>query len=403
MADFGGTELEAFRAEAREWLEANFPKSLTEDPNAPVVIIPGAASDSPDAKLWTQAMGAKGWGAPTWPKQYGGGGLTAGEARVLQQEMARIGAYNPIVGMGTSMFGPTLLEYGTEEQKQRHIPPIVRGELRWCQGYSEPGAGSDLAALTTKCEDAGDHWKINGQKIWTSGAQYADWCFCLVRTDTSKKHEGISFVLINMHQPGVETRPIKLIAGSSPFCETFFTDARAEKNDMLGPVNGGWTIGKRLLQHERSGQGGGRMMGGGPGLDVLAKKYVGVDEKGRIADADLRSRLTAHMMDAKAHGLTIARAMNEARGNVNPSATTSIMKNSGTTIGQTKAELTLEIMGHQGLGWEGDDFTAEELAAVRGWLGGKATTIFGGSQEIQSNIISKRILNLPDSIGAAAG
>jgi len=403
MADFGGTELEAFRAEAREWLEANFPKSLTEDPNAPVVIIPGAASDSPDAKLWTQAMGAKGWGAPTWPKQYGGGGLTAGEARVLQQEMARIGAYNPIVGMGTSMFGPTLLEYGTEEQKQRHIPPIVRGELRWCQGYSEPGAGSDLAALTTKCEDAGDHWKINGQKIWTSGAQYADWCFCLVRTDTSKKHEGISFVLINMHQPGVETRPIKLIAGSSPFCETFFTDARAEKNDMLGPVNGGWTIGKRLLQHERSGQGGGRMMGGGPGLDVLAKKYVGVDEKGRIADADLRSRLTAHMMDAKAHGLTIARAMNEARGNVNPSATTSIMKNSGTTIGQTKAELTLEIMGHQGLGWEGDDFTAEELAAVRGWLGGKATTIFGGSQEIQSNIISKRILNLPDSLGAAAG
>ena len=403
MADFGGAELEAFRAEAREWLEANFPKSLTEDPNAPVVIIPGAASDSPDAKLWTQRMGAKGWGAPTWPKQYGGGGLSTGEARVLQQEMARIGAYNPIVGMGTSMFGPTLLEYGTEEQKQRHIPPIVRGELRWCQGYSEPGAGSDLAALTTKCEDAGDHWKINGQKIWTSGAQYADWCFCLVRTDTSKKHEGISFVLIDMHQPGVETRPIKLIAGSSPFCETFFTDARAEKNDMVGPLNGGWTIGKRLLQHERSGQGGGRMMGGGPGLDVLAKKYVGVDDKGRIADTDLRSRLTAHLMDAKAHGLTIQRATNEARGNVNPSATTSIMKNSGTTIGQQKAELTLEIMGHQGLGWEGDDFTPEEIQAVRGWLGGKATTIFGGSQEIQSNIISKRILNLPDSIGAGAG
>jgi len=403
MADFGGTELEAFRAEAREWLEANFPKSLTEDPNAPVVMIPGAANDSPDAKLWTQRMGAKGWGAPTWPKQYGGGGLSGGEARVLQQEMTRIGAYNPIVGMGTSMFGPTLLEYGTEEQKQRHIPPIVRGELRWCQGYSEPGAGSDLAALQTKCEDAGDHWKINGQKIWTSGAQYADWCFCLVRTDTTKKHEGISFVLIDMHQPGVETRPIKLIAGSSPFCETFFTDARAEKNDMVGPLNGGWTIGKRLLQHERSGQGGGRMMGGGPGLDVLAKKYVGVDDKGRIADTDLRSRLTAHLMDAKAHGLTIQRAMNEARGNVNPSATTSIMKNSGTTIGQQKAELTLEIMGHQGLGWEGDDFTPEEIQAVRGWLGGKATTIFGGSQEIQSNIISKRILNLPDSIGAGAG
>jgi len=403
MADFGGAELDAFREEARTWLEANFPKSLTEDPNAPVVIIPGAGNDSDDHRLWTQRMGEKGWGAPTWPKQYGGGGLTPAEARVLLQEMTRIGAYNPVAGMGTSMFGPTLLEYGTEEQKQRHIPPIVRGELRWCQGYSEPGAGSDLAALATKCEDAGDHWKINGQKIWTSGAQYADWCFCLVRTDTAKKHEGISFVLIDMHQPGVETRPIKLIAGSSPFCETFFTDARAEKTDMVGPLNGGWTIGKRLLQHERSGQGGGRMMGGGPGLDLLAKKYVGVDDKGRIADADLRSRLAAHMIDAKAHALTIVRAMNEARGNVNPSATTSIMKNSGTTIGQQKAELTLEIMGHQGLGWEGEDFSGDELAAVRGWLGGKATTIFGGSQEIQSNIISKRILNLPDIVGPSNG
>src|ERR1700678_482312 len=227
MADFGGTELDAFRAEAREWLGANFPKSLTEDPNAPVVIIPGAASDRADAKLWTQRMGAKRWGAPTSPKQYGGGGLTAGEARVLQQEMARIGAYTPIVGMGTSMFGPTLLEYGTEEQKQRHIPPIVRGELRWCQGYSEPGAGSDLAALQTKAEDKGDHYLVNGSKIWTSGAQFADWCYCLVRTDPkAKKHEGISFMMIDMHSPGVEVRPILLINGTSPFCETFFTDVK---------------------------------------------------------------------------------------------------------------------------------------------------------------------------------
>ena len=401
MADFGG-DVDAFRAEAREWLDANFPKALASQPDPTMVMIPGAANASPDYKLWVKRMGEKGWGTPTWPKQYGGGGLSPAEARVLQQEMARIGAYNPIVGMGTSMFGPTLLEYGTEDQKQRHIPPIVRGELRWCQGYSEPGAGSDLAALQTKCEDAGDHWKINGQKIWTSGAQYADWCFCLVRTDTSKKHEGISFVLINMHQPGVETRPIKLIAGSSPFCETFFTDARAEKNDMVGPLNGGWTIGKRLLQHERSGQGGGRMMAG-PSIDTLAKTYVGLDENGRLSDPDLRTRLTAHMIDAKAHALTLARAMNEARGNVNPSATTSIMKNSGTQIGQQKAELTLEIMGHQGLGWEGDDFSADELTAVRGWLSGKATTIFGGSQEIQSNIISKRILHLPDAIGASNG
>jgi len=393
MADFGASDLDAFRAEARAWLEENFPKSLAHQQTA---MIPGAEGLSADGKLWKQRMADKGWGAPTWPTEYGGGGLSGAEARVLQQEMARIGAENPVAGMGTSMFGPTLLEYGTEAQKKRHIPPIVRGELRWCQGYSEPGAGSDLASLQTKCEDAGDHWKINGQKIWTSGAQYADWCFCLVRTDTSKKHEGISFVLINMHQPGVETRPIKLIAGNSPFCETFFTDARAEKDDMVGPINGGWTIGKRLLQHERSGQGGGRMMAG---QDVvsLAKTYVGLDEHGRIADADLRTRIARHQIDAKAHSLTLQRAAEEAKGNINPSATTSVMKNSGTWIGQEKAELTLEIMGHQGLGWDGEDFTRDERDAVRTWLSGKATTIFGGSQEIQSNIVSKRILGLPDT------
>jgi alkylation response protein AidB-like acyl-CoA dehydrogenase len=393
MADFGGSDLDAFRAEARDWLEANFPKSLA---NQPTAMIPGGEALSADGKLWKQRMADKGWGAPTWPTEYGGGGLSGAEARVLLQEMARIGAENPVAGMGTSMFGPTLLEYGTEAQKKRHIPPIVRGELRWCQGYSEPGAGSDLASLQTKCEDVGDHWKINGQKIWTSGAQYADWCFCLVRTDTSKKHEGISFVLINMRQPGVETRPIKLIAGNSPFCETFFTDARAEKDDMVGPLNGGWTIGKRLLQHERSGQGGGRMMAGGSVLD-LAKKYVGLDEKGRIADPDLRTRITKHLIDAKAHALTMQRAVVEAKGNINPSATTSVMKNSGTWIGQEKAELTLEIMGSQGLGWEGDQFSRDEREAVRTWLSGKATTIFGGSQEIQSNIVSKRILGLPDT------
>ncbi|HEY5107286.1 MAG TPA: acyl-CoA dehydrogenase family protein [Caulobacteraceae bacterium] len=394
MADFGA-DTETFRGEARAWLEENFPKSLGRDPEAAAEALMAPGRPTGDAALWRQRMADKGWGAPTWPREYGGG-LSPAQARVLQQEMAKIGATNPIVGMGTSMFGPTLLEYGTEDQKQRHIPPIVRGELRWCQGYSEPGAGSDLASLQTKCEDAGDHWKVNGQKIWTSGAQYADWCFCLVRTDPARKHEGISFVLIDMHQPGVETRPIKLISGASPFCETFFTDARVEKNDMVGPVNGGWTIAKRLLQHERSGQGGGRMMGAGTSVPDLAKTYVGVDAKGRIASSDLRARIAAHMMGARAHLLTLQRATAEARGNQDPSATTSVMKNSGTRIGQERAELTLEIMGLQGLGWEGDDFRDEERAAVRGWLSGKATTIFGGSFEIQNNIISKRILGLPE-------
>ncbi len=395
-----GEDLDGFRAEARAWLEENFPKSLTAGLEATPDLIPGAESLSGDALAWKQRMAAKGWGTPTWPKTYGGGGLSGAQARVLAEEMAAIGAYNPIAGMGISMFGPTLLEYGTEDQKQRHIPPIVRGEIRWCQGYSEPGAGSDLAALQTKCEDAGDHWKINGQKIWTSGAQYSDWCFCLVRTDTTRKHEGISFVLIDMHQPGVETRPIKLIAGTSPFCETFFTDARVEKNDMVGPLNGGWSVGKRLLQHERSGQGGGRLMGAGKTLKEIAHDYLEGEEEGLGAE-DLRGRMIAQAVDTKAHALTMKRAAAEAKGNLNPSATTSVMKNSSTRIGQDKAELTLEIMGAQGLGWEGEDFTPEERQVVRAWLSGKATTIFGGSFEIQNNIISKRILGLPDSTRSA--
>ena len=397
MADFGGTDLEAFRSEVRSWVEANFPASLRGKGNP--MMREERFKPSADQEAWRKAVGEKGWGVPTWPKQYGGGGLSGAEARVVQQEFGRAGAYNPIGGMGVMMFGPTLLEYGTEAQKQEHIPPICRGEIQWCQGFSEPGAGSDLAGLQTKAEDKDDHFVINGQKIWTSGAQWADWCFCLVRTDTTKKHEGISFVLFTMHQPGVEVRPIPLIAGSSPFCETFFTDAVAQKKDLVGPLNGGWTIAKRLLQHERSGltgAGGSGMAGGARGLEDLAKEYVGLDEKGRIADQDLRMRIAQNAMNWRAFQQTAMRAMAESKGNSGPSAASSIMKNAGTWLMQEKHELALEVMGHQGLGWEGDAFKPDELAAVRGWLFGKAFTIYGGSQEVQNNIISKRILGLPD-------
>jgi alkylation response protein AidB-like acyl-CoA dehydrogenase len=396
MADIGD-DTDAFRTEVRTWMAANYPDALKEEPlnlSNPEAML--GLTPSPAAITWRERVGATGWGAPTWPKAYGGGGLSAAEARVVRQEVARIGAYNPIMGMGVMMFGPTLLEYGTEAQKQQHIPAICRGELQWCQGFSEPGAGSDLASLQTKCEDKGDHYLINGSKIWTSGAQHAQWCFCLVRTDTSKKHEGISFILIDMATPGVEVRPIQLISGDSPFCETFFTDVKVPKANLVGPLNGGWTIAKRLLQFERNGLSGGEGDGGAVSLDQMAKAYVGVDEQGRIADGDLRSRLTQHMMDAKAFTLTLMRAAAEAKGQAGPSAATSIMKNAGARVDQERAELTLEIMGRQGLGWEGDSFKPEELSAVRDWLGGKATTIYGGSQEIQNNIIAKRILGLPD-------
>ncbi|THD81794.1 MAG: acyl-CoA dehydrogenase [Phenylobacterium sp.] len=396
MADFGGSD-EAFRTEVRNWISANFPASLKGKPNP--MMREERSKPSADQEAWRKAMGDKGWGVPTWPKEYGGGGLSPAEARVVQQELGRAGAYNPIAGMGVMMFGPTLLEYGTEAQKKQHIPPIVKGDLQWCQGFSEPGAGSDLASLQTKAEDKGDHFLVNGQKIWTSGAQFADWCFCLVRTDTSKKHEGISFVLFPMHQAGVEVRPIQLISGNSPFCETFITDVKVPKDQLVGPLNGGWSIAKRLLQHERSGlsgAGGGGMFGMAKPLEALAKEYIGTDAAGRIADSDLRTRVIQNQIDARAFQQTAFRAMAESKGNSSPSAATSIMKNAGTRVMQDRAELTLEIMGAQGLGWAGEGFNADELMAVRGWLGGKAVTIYGGSQEIQNNIISKRILGLPD-------
>jgi alkylation response protein AidB-like acyl-CoA dehydrogenase len=393
------SELEAFRTEVRDFLAKNFPPSLKD--RGMMMFAEGRGSNEPDFLKWKKAMAERGWGTPSWPKQWGGGGLSKAQARVLNQEMMRAGAFSPIGGMGVGMFGPTLLEYGNDEQKKKHMPGIVNGTVRWCQGYSEPGAGSDLASLRTQAVDKGDHFLVNGQKIWTSGAQWADWCFCLVRTDNSKKHEGISFLLIDMSSPGVETRPIKLISGVSPFCETFFTDVKVPKENLLGPLNGGWTVGKRLLQFERDGQGGNARGANFRGadnrsVDEIAKDYVGTDDKGRIADKALRAKIAAHMMDAKAMGLTVGRAQEEARSNQGPSAMTSMMKNANVKVNQDRAELLLEIMGTQGLGWEGATFEQNELDATRNWLSGKAQSIYGGSNEIQSNIIAKRVLGLLD-------
>jgi alkylation response protein AidB-like acyl-CoA dehydrogenase len=293
-----------------------------------------------------------------------------------------------------------VLEYGTDDQKVKHLPGIASGEVRWCLGLSEPAPGSDLASLTTRAVDDGDNWVLNGQKIWTSGADRSHWCGALVRTNAdASKRDGISFVMLPMDQPGVRARPIKLIAGASPFCETFFEDARAEKADLLGKVNEGWSVIKRLLQHERQSQTGGGRAAAGPveTPQDVAKRYVGVDDNGLLDDADLRTRLASHLMDAEAHGLTQARIGAEARGNVEVTAAASIMKNSATLVAQTRAELMLEVMGSQGVGWEGPGFSGDELASVRGWLSGKAMSIYGGSSEVQRNIISKNILGLPET------
>lgn len=391
-------DLEAFRVETRAWLETNCPQSMRQPIAGDEDYVWGGRAykfPSEDAKLWLERMGAKGWTAPTWPAEYGGGGLSGAENAVLQQELKRINARPALFSFGVWMLGPVLLEYASEEQKREHLPKIVRGEIRWCQGYSEPGAGSDLAGLQTKCEDKGDHWLINGQKVWTSYANYADWCFCLVRTDTNVKHEGISFVLIDMTTPGVETRPIKLISGSSPFCETFFTDVKVPKGNMVGRLNGGWEIAKRLLQYERTNISG---FGSGARVDVvdIAKQHVGLED-GALADRDLRARIAGHKMFERAYALTVQRAQEEAKAGGNVSHMASMFKVAGATLNQERCELMVEAAGNRALGWAGEGFTPDDLAVTRGWLRSKGNSIEGGTTEINLNVVAKRVLGLRDT------
>ncbi|MFU8814308.1 MAG: acyl-CoA dehydrogenase family protein [Pseudomonadales bacterium] len=389
--------LDSFRQEAREWLEANCPASM----RGRTVHFEDAYDvyNTDDARLWLERAAARGWTAPGWPEEYGGGGLSRDEVRVLNQEMAAIRALPPATGMGLSMIGPTLLEFGNEEQRQRHLPRIVSGEVRWCQGYSEPGSGSDLASLRTRAILDGDHFVINGQKVWTSGASHADWMFCLVRTDPeAPKHEGISFVLLEMKQPGVTIKPIRLISGSSPFCETFFDNAIARKEDLVGELNKGWTVAKRLLQYERSGPGDSAPVRGKPRLNPyaqIAMDYEGANQ-GRVADPLMRDRITRQVMQEKSLQLTARRVAEESKSSGAPGAATSIFKYVGSTLAKDGSELKAMLRGTNGLGWDGGEFSHEELESTRGWLRDRAVTIYGGTNEVQLNIIAKRVLGLPD-------
>jgi alkylation response protein AidB-like acyl-CoA dehydrogenase len=390
--------IDDFRSETRTWLAQNCPAGA----RGAGQILTGSTRikiEDPDTRLWLTRMAEKGWTAPMWPKAYGGGGLSKEQYIVLIEEMRRIDARTPLMGMGTSMIGPTLLELGTEDQKRRHLPPIVRGELAWCQGYSEPGAGSDLASLRTRAEDRGDHFVINGQKIWTSGAQYADWMFALVRTHPDvPKHEGISFVMLNMHQTGVTVKPIRLISGTSPFCETFFDNAIAKKEDLVGEVNKGWSVGKRLLQHERSGMSalvGGGPRDSGPSLAEVAKSYLGQHD-GKLADPALRTEVIRHTMNSRVFRLTQRRTVEESGDGKTPGPATSIFKMYGTELQQERSALMVKLRGFSGIGWSGDEFAPDEVEGLRSFLGERAASIYSGSNEIQRNIIAKRVLGLPD-------
>lgn len=397
------TDLDTFRGEIRSWLDDNCPPSMR-TPTPENEVVWGGLKEpfhNPESKTWLDNMASRGFTAPTWPKEYGGGGLSPDENKILQEELRRISARPALNSFGLWMLGPALLEFASEEQKKQYIPDIVNGRIRWCQGYSEPGAGSDLAGLQTKAEDQGDHYLVNGSKIWTSYADEADWIFCLVRTDSNApKHEGISFVLFDMNSKGVSVSPIQLISGSSPFCQTFFDNVEVPKSQLVGQLNKGWTIAKRLLQHERqhiSGIGGASALGGsGRRLEDVFKKYVGTNGE-RISDPDMRGEVLDHNIDDRAFMLTLARSAEDAKAGNSNAHLASMLKYYGSEQNKRKYELFLRAMGTQALGWEGDAFSAMELATPRQWLRSKANSIEGGTTEVQLNVIAKRVLGLPDA------
>ena len=391
------TDLDTFRTETRTWLEANCPASMREPVRSDKDACWGGRDQSkltPDQKLWMDRMAARGWTVPDWPKAYGGGGLSAAETKILREEMARIRARNPLNSFGISMLGPALLKYGTEEQKVEHLTKIARGEIRWCQGYSEPNAGSDLAGLATSAEDKGDHFLVNGQKVWTSYADEADWIFCLVRTDRTTKQGGISFLLFDMASEGVSTKPILLISGYSPFCETFMDNVKVPKENLVHELNKGWDVAKYLLGHEREMISGMGLSGhGGNPLIEGAIATIGLDHDGRLADPLLRASLALFEVRAKAFGAMSERFIDELKAGRAHPAQPSMMKYYGTELNKTRSELVMAAGGSDALEWESEASTGGSKA--RAWLRTKANSIEGGTSEVQLNIIAKRILELP--------
>jgi acyl-CoA dehydrogenase len=384
------SDMEIFRRETRAWLEENCPPEMRTPSTSESDICWGGRTfrfASQAQRTWMERMAARGWTVPDWPREYGGGGLTAAESKILRQEMQALGCRSPLDSFGIWMLGPALLRYGSEAQKREHLPRIARGEIRWCQGYSEPNAGSDLASLATRAQVQDDQFVINGQKIWTSYADQSDWIFCLVRTDSTKKHEGISFVLFDMNTPGVTARPIELISGKSPFCETYFDNVKVPMANLVGELNAGWTIAKYLLTHEREMIG--RMMDEETGIALgkSAAKWMGLDAQGRLPDAALRADIArAEADEAAFRAMKQLFAERARRGEAHP-AYSSALKFYGAELNKRRYELAMAAAGSDALQWDG------ELASD--WLRSKGNSIEGGTSEVQLNVIAKRILDLP--------
>ena len=389
--------LATFRAETRAWLEANCPAEMRRPVTSENDTCWGGRNftfQSEAQRLWMTRMAEKGWTVPDWPREYGGAGLSRAEVKVLREEMRALGCRSPLDSFGIWMLGPALMRYGNVEQKAEHLPRIARGEIRWCQGYSEPNAGSDLASLATRADLQGDHFMVNGQKIWTSYADKADWIFCLVRTDfAAKKHDGISFLLFDMASPGVTTRPILLISGKSPFCETFFDNVQVPRRNLVGEINRGWEIAKYLLTHERESISGMGTRSAGRPLPQTALAAAGSDAEGRLADPLLRASLAAFEVDEAAFGLMLERHGDLARQGQADPAFSSVLKYYGSELNKRRFELAMQAAGSDALEWESE--RSDDGALARGWLRTKANSIEGGTSEVQLNIVSKRILALP--------
>ena len=390
-------DLEKFRKDTRAWLEANCPPEMRKPLATEDDTFWGGRNTkfSSDAqRVWFERMRDKGWTVPDWPVEYGGGGLDGAETKVLREEMAAIGARSPLSSFGIWMLGPALLKYGTEAQKKEYLPKIAAGLIRWCQGYSEPNAGSDLASLQTRATSDGDDFVINGQKIWTSYANYADWIFCLVRTDpAAKKHDGISFILFDMASKGVSTKPILLISGRSPFCETFFDNVRVPKANVVGQVNRGWDVAKYLLQHERAMISGVGERSVARPLGQIAADSVGTDEQGRLEDPVLRGQIASFEVDEAALAAAAERMVDLAKAGQGHPAFSSAMKYYGTELNKRRYEILMSAGGIDALEW--DSARSKGGARARAWLRTKANSIEGGTSEVMLGIVAKRILDLP--------
>lgn len=393
------SNLQAFRKDTRAWLETHCPEGARGKGYIPLGSSKIELAD--DTRVWLDNMAERGWTVPTWPKEYGGAELDLEQYNILIEELKRIDARPPLTGRGVNYIGPTILELGSDDQKQRWLPGIARGEGAWAMGYSEPGAGSDLASLSLKAELHGDSYLLNGRKTWTSDAMDCDYIFVLARTSPDKpKHQGISLILVDMSQPGVTVRPIRLISGASPFNETLFEDATAPAIDVIGGVDNGWTVGKRLLQFERSTHAGINVSGSQGGMTAdsdmpsFIRTYTG-ETNGKIADVDLRARLTQFEMNSHAQRLTQKRAIQELEARA-PGFTSSAVKLTNALQKQDGDELRVAAMGTQAVGWGGDNVSQRETSATKEWLYQKSLTIAGGTKEVQLNIIAKRVLGLPD-------